>query len=74
MVATKGVPQTFNGIVTMLEKCSIVHDTKRVIGCDVCVKRVDCIQHFDNLADIIPGTKGYKRKCYRFSLWFQKLL
>lgn len=64
MVAIKNVPQTFNGIVKMLDVCSFEHG-----GCR-CANVRECLYSFDKMAEVIPGTKGYKRKCYRFSKHF----
>jgi len=67
MVAVKGIPQTFNGIVKMLDKCSAEHN-----GCK-CWKQGECVTHFDKLCDRRTEVGNNKRECYRFSLWFSKL-
>ncbi len=66
MAAIKEAPQSYNGIVRMLDRCSAEHD-----GCK-CGQREECVHHFDSLADIIPNIRGYKGKCYRYSLRFLK--
>lgn len=68
MVALTGIPQTFEGVVRMLDRCSSWND-----GCDECRDTHECVRVFDRLCDFKPYIKGYKSKCYRFGKWFSEI-